>query len=116
MAIPSGRPKSQRGCIASIATRSTIAAASNRRIETCRDGTQRGFWCCPIAGCDGRGFCFDIFPTDPDWRDEHGERVWVDDKEDLDEADADDKIMDEGDKPNGQVRKPPSPDDFDIPF
>lgn len=24
-----------------------------------------GFWCCPIPGCDGRGFGFDILPTDP---------------------------------------------------
>ena len=25
-----------------------------------------GFWMCPTANCDGAGFTFDIFPTDPD--------------------------------------------------
>jgi hypothetical protein len=25
-----------------------------------------GFWKCPTANCDGAGFTFDIFPTDPD--------------------------------------------------
>lgn len=32
----------------------------------CKDGTHRGFWRCPVPGCDGAGFTFDIFPTDPD--------------------------------------------------
>jgi hypothetical protein len=51
------------------------------RIITCSDGKKRGFWCCPTPGCDGRGFAFDIFPTDPDYRDENGERMWMDDSE-----------------------------------
>jgi hypothetical protein len=25
-----------------------------------------GFWMCPTPNCDGKGFTFDIFPTDPD--------------------------------------------------
>lgn len=37
----------------------------------------KGFWCCPIPGCDGKGFGFDIFPIDPDYRDEEtGELMW----------------------------------------
>lgn len=26
-----------------------------------------GAWCCPIPGCNGVGFGFDIHPVDPDW-------------------------------------------------
>ena len=37
-----------------------------------------GYWCCPTEGCDGRGFGFDIFPTDPEYRDEHGHAMWID--------------------------------------
>jgi len=48
-------------------------------VEMCRDGRRRGFWCCPIENCDGRGFGFDIFPLDPEWRDENGEKMWVED-------------------------------------
>lgn len=42
-----------------------------------------GAWCCPIAGCDGLGFLFDIWPTDPEWTDEHGNKVvhFFDDEE-----------------------------------
>jgi hypothetical protein len=29
-----------------------------------RDDGQMGFWCCPVEGCDGKGFCFDIHPVD----------------------------------------------------
>ncbi len=55
------------------------------RIEGSADGKRHGFWCCPIPGCDGKGFCFDIFPLDPNYEDEYG-RVWVyDDEEDTDE-------------------------------
>ena len=25
----------------------------------------KGFWMCPTPNCDGAGFTFDIFPTDP---------------------------------------------------
>src|ERR1700733_6607648 len=43
-----------------------------------RDGFT-GFWMCPTPNCDGAGFTFDIFPTDP----EHPANVgWVDDDED----------------------------------
>jgi hypothetical protein len=51
------------------------------RIERDADGRPHGFWCCPIAGCDGRGFGFDIFPVDPDYRDERGGWITDDDEE-----------------------------------
>lgn len=51
-----------------------------------------GFWCCPTPGCDGKGFGFDIFPVDPDYRDEQGNLMWTEDDgdedEDYDEADG----------------------------
>jgi hypothetical protein len=61
------------------------------RIETDADGSSMGFWCCPTPGCDGKGFGFDIFPLDPEYRDENGNRLWCgDDGEDaLGEDDAD---------------------------
>lgn len=31
-----------------------------------------GAWCCPIPGCDGVGFRFDIHPVDPKWEAESG--------------------------------------------
>ncbi|MGD0897094.1 MAG: hypothetical protein ABR915_04615 [Thermoguttaceae bacterium] len=52
------------------------------RIEEGSDGQQHGFWCCPVDGCDGRGFGFDIFPTDPEYRDENGGWVYDDVEED----------------------------------
>jgi hypothetical protein len=37
-----------------------------------------GFWMCPTSNCDGAGFTFDIFPTDPDHPANQG---WSDDDE-----------------------------------
>jgi len=63
------------------------------RIEWCveqdADGQPHGFWCCPMPGCDGKGFGFDIFPVDPAYRDEDGELMWVCDDEEDDELDDD---------------------------
>jgi hypothetical protein len=42
------------------------------------DSTAEYAWCCPDEECDGVGFCFDIWPVDPDWRDEHGDPVTTD--------------------------------------
>jgi hypothetical protein len=42
------------------------------RESTGADGKTQGFWCCPMPGCDGIGFGFDIFPVDPEYRDERG--------------------------------------------
>jgi len=45
-----------------------------------------GFWMCPTPNCDGAGFTFDIFPTDPDhpanagWHDDDEEEVHFDDE------------------------------------
>ena len=58
------------------------------RVTQDADGTPHGFWCCPIPGCDGKGFGFDIFPVDPDYRDENGERMWIEDDEGEGEAGA----------------------------
>ena len=55
------------------------------RIEKSHDGTDRGFWCCPIEGCDGRGFGFDIYPVDPDYVGEDGEKFFTNDDDDEDE-------------------------------
>jgi hypothetical protein len=47
--------------------------------ETCSD--LKGFWCCPIEGCTGKGFTIDIWPADPDYVDpETGEKYWHDDE------------------------------------
>jgi len=41
-----------------------------------------------MPGCDGKGFGFDIFPVDPEYRDENGELMWHgDEEEDADEDD-----------------------------
>lgn len=55
----------------------------------------RGFWCCPTPGCDGIGFCFDIWPTDPEWRDENGEKVMFFDDEEFDDEEYDESAFDE---------------------
>lgn len=59
------------------------------RVETDADGKQHGFWCCPIPGCDGIGFGFDILPIDPDYRDENGGWCGGDDEDDDFEYDDD---------------------------
>jgi len=39
------------------------------------EGADGGFWCCPVEGCDGKGYTFDIHPIDGfsgeflDWED-----------------------------------------------
>ncbi len=47
-----------------------------------------GFWMCPTPNCDGKGFTFDLFPTDPA---HPGNAGWSDDDEgdeDSDDGDA----------------------------
>ena len=51
------------------------------RVLTDHEGNPHGFWCCTIENCDGKGFGFDILPVDPDYRDENGEKMWIDDEE-----------------------------------
>ncbi len=57
------------------------------RVERDADGQVHGFWCCPMPGCGGMGFGFDIFPVDPEYRDENGELMWCSDDEDEFEDD-----------------------------
>src|SRR5262249_20191011 len=68
------------------------------RVFTLDDGSAHGFWCCPMPGCDGRGFGFDIFPTDPEYRGEDGERMWC--GGDEDEGCEDDELLEDGDGPD----------------
>ncbi len=65
------------------------------RILKAHDGKMSGFWCCPTPGCGGLGFGCDIFPVDPDFRDERG--GWVYDDEDDDEDDEDNEDDEEFD-------------------
>jgi hypothetical protein len=100
------------------------------RIETDADGKPHGFWCCPTPNCGGRGFGCDIFPTDPDYVDEDGNKMWSeDDGEEADEFDDEfeDDLDDEfeaefGEEPeepppstNGK-QQPPEVGEEDIPF
>lgn len=68
------------------------------REEADERGQVHGFWCCPTPGCDGKGFGFDIFPTDPEYRGEDGEPLWsIDDCEEdpaLDDLDNEDDLED----------------------
>jgi hypothetical protein len=51
------------------------------RVSTDHEGQPAGFWCCPIEGCDGKGFGFDIFPIDPNYQSEDGNMMWFDDSD-----------------------------------
>jgi hypothetical protein len=61
-----------------------------------RPGEIDGFWMCPTPNCDGAGFTFDIFPTDPDHPANEGWQ-WFDDDDDesedgLNEEDGDSEV------------------------
>jgi hypothetical protein len=64
------------------------------------EGKLWGHWICPIPGCDGAGFCIDIWPVDPEWRNEHGEKVCFtfDDDEESDDIPFDDDADDFADE------------------
>ena len=72
------------------------------RVLTDTDGKQHGFWCCPIEGCGGKGFGFDILPVDPTYQDERG--GWIQDDDDVDdnddESDEDVPLSDEAPSSN----------------
>lgn len=51
-------------------------------------GKPDGFWSCGIDDCDGRGFGFDIFPLDPDYIGEDGERMWNNDPDTADDDES----------------------------
>jgi hypothetical protein len=66
------------------------------RVERDADGQEHGFWCCPMPGCGGMGFGFDIFPVDPEYRDENGELMWCsDDEEEFEDVDFEDDELGE---------------------
>ena len=44
-----------------------------------------GFWMCPTPNCDGKGFTFDIFPTDPSHPANEGWHECDYDEDDFDE-------------------------------
>ena len=50
---------------------------SSSEIVWRRNEDGEGFWCCPAEDCDGKGYGFDIFPTDGS--------MWCDDEYDEDE-------------------------------
>jgi hypothetical protein len=96
-----------------------------------------GMWCCPMAGCGGTGFKFDIFPADPDWVDpETGEKLWHDDPPMIEGHESDcecvecemlrveeeaefEREMEEHDRKvaSGEIKPPPPPTfDDDVPF
>lgn len=85
------------------------------RILQDAEGRRHGSWCCPIPGCDGKGFGFDILPTDPNYRDEHG--GWVEFDDDDEDFDDDEQkfVDDEGQIDFGRERFKPSEDD-EVPF
>lgn len=72
-----------------------------------------GAWCCPTPGCDGLGFLFDIWPTDPEWRDEEGNKVcsfddddFPDDEDAFDDDDGDDDFRNPGEFFGDDARQP----------
>lgn len=80
------------------------------RIQRSSDGSEQGFWCCPIENCGGCGFGFDILPVDPDYQDERG--GWVhDDGEGSDDCDEDawpfNELDDFGPAPGESGDEPP---------
>lgn len=68
------------------------------RVEPDASGKPHGRWCCPVPGCDGAGFGFDIFPVDPDYADPDGREIASCFFDDDGEADEDD-FLDEDDDP-----------------
>jgi hypothetical protein len=87
------------------------------RVEPDADGKPFGFWCCPTPGCGGRGFGFDILPVDPEYQDERGGWVWID-EDDIDESEVtdEDRLDDDGGFDDDGMEPGPPPDDSDIPW
>lgn len=79
------------------------------------DGKTDGYWSCPTPGCEGKGFGFDIFPTDREWRDENGDLMWVGDAADEEEDNElnDDEIGDNFGEDKSQRESLPDSDEDD---
>jgi hypothetical protein len=93
------------------------------RVKRCHDGQRHGFWCCPTPGCDGAGFGFDLFPTDPEYIGEDGEPMgfFCDEQEQWDEAEPLDGLGEDlfPDTPSnfGEERDDrPTDDGSDLPY
>jgi hypothetical protein len=91
------------------------------RLLTNRDGEERGFWCCPMPGCDGMGFGFDILPTDPNYHDEHGGWIHCDDEDEEFDEDGEFECLDElcgelGDLPDDLGEAESGFTEFDLDF
>jgi hypothetical protein len=83
-----------------------------------RPDGRHGLCCCPIEGCDGAGFGFDIFPVDEEQAAELGIMMFSDDDDDEDFDSDDDDFGPDDPGPAAQPNSsdnPPSMDD-DIPF
>ena len=63
--------------------------------ELCNDGEVRGFWCCANEQCAGKGFGFDIWPTEPGYIDPEGRDLGLDDETLLEFADDLDWLEDQ---------------------
>ena len=89
-------------------------------VEDAIESDSPGFWCCPTPGCDGKGFGFDIFPIDPDYRDEHGNLMWMEDDDDEEYDEVDERVDREREAEDWEVdtgRQPPVEDaEDDIPW
>jgi hypothetical protein len=81
-----------------------------QRVVGGRDGFD-GFWMCPTPNCDGAGFTFDIFPTDPVHPANEGWHTF-DDGEEYDE----DCFDEEGNyiEPEDRVYNPQEPKYLDL--
>jgi len=89
-------------------------------VEDAIESDVPGFWCCPTPGCDGKGFGFDIFPIDPDYRDEAGNLMWMEDDDDEEYDEVDERIDRELEAEDWEVdagRQPPGEDaEDDLPW
>lgn len=77
------------------------------RIETNHEGNPRGFWCCPTPNCGGVGFGCDIFPCDPEYRDDEGNLFWTSDDSDdswFEDDDLDEMLQDDSDDPPAEKK------------
>ena len=66
-----------------------------------------GFWMCPTPNCDGAGFGFDIYPTDPSHPANEGWTTFDDDEEEfLDDDEDADQFDDNMDTPWSNIEEP----------